>query len=87
LRKESKNRVAKTDGSPFSASPLSPFPAQELNTVGLTGGVFQNALLLQLLQEKLLANDFAVLTHRLVPSNDGGLALGQASIGRSKINI
>ncbi len=48
--------------------------------VALSGGVFQNALLVQLAREALEARTLRVLTHRLVPPNDGGLALGQAAI-------
>ncbi len=50
--------------------------------VGLSGGVFQNQLLSQLACTGLRAHGFPVLTHRLVPANDGGLALGQAVIAR-----
>lgn len=51
-----------------------------ISVVGLTGGVFANRLLLHGLRESLTKSGYEVLTHRIVPCNDGGLALGQATI-------
>jgi hydrogenase maturation protein HypF len=49
--------------------------------VALSGGVFQNAMLLHLVLEGLQAKGFRVITHRRVPPNDGGIALGQLLVG------
>ena len=49
--------------------------------VALSGGVFQNRLLLRLTEERLLQEGFEVLRHRMIPPNDGGIAIGQAAYG------
>jgi hydrogenase maturation protein HypF len=53
------------------------------NVAALSGGCFQNLLLLDLCKKGLTANGFTVLTHHLVPPNDGGIALGQAVVARN----
>ena len=49
-----------------------------LNEVAMSGGAFQNSTITNGLTEALLGSGFQVYTHRLVPTNDGGLSLGQA---------
>ena len=49
------------------------------NCVALSGGVFQNRLLLRMVEEGLEKEHFTVLRHHLIPANDGGIALGQAA--------
>ena len=53
----------------------------DLNVCALSGGSFQNMLLLDLCCEKLRQAGFKVLIHKLVPANDGGISLGQALAG------
>jgi hydrogenase maturation protein HypF len=57
--------------------------ATGLRQVVLSGGVFQNTLLLGEVVARLRAAELAVYYHRRVPPNDGGLALGQAVIAHS----
>ncbi|MBE1499357.1 hydrogenase maturation protein HypF [Amycolatopsis lexingtonensis] len=49
-------------------------------TVALSGGVFQNVLLLDRTVESLEREGFRVLTHRDVPCNDGGISFGQVAV-------
>ena len=58
-----------------------------LPAVALSGGVFQNRLLLELTVELLEQMKFRVLTHHLVPPNDGGIALGQAVYGLKRLKL
>jgi hydrogenase maturation protein HypF len=56
-----------------------------INDVVLTGGVWQNMTLLQRTHSLLMSGNFNVHIHRRVPTNDGGIALGQAIIAAHKI--
>ena len=55
-----------------------------LDTVALSGGSFQNVLLLQRVMSGLESEGFEVLAHRRVPPNDGGISLGQAVIANAR---
>ena len=50
-----------------------------IRKVALSGGVFQNRLLLRLVEEGLVKQGLITLHHHLIPPNDGGLSLGQAA--------
>jgi hydrogenase maturation protein HypF len=56
-----------------------------LNRVVLSGGVFQNVLLLSQVTGRLREKGFEVYTHHLIPANDGGISLGQAVIAHSRL--
>jgi hydrogenase maturation protein HypF len=55
-----------------------------IGTVALSGGVFQNSILLEDVSSGLKEKGFIPLVHQLVPSNDGGISLGQAVAAMSK---
>lgn len=57
------------------------------NKVALSGGVFQNRLLLHLTEERLGQEGFEVLRHHMIPPNDGGIAIGQAAYGMNRLQI
>jgi hydrogenase maturation protein HypF len=56
-----------------------------LPRVVLTGGCFQNGLLLSLARQGLEKADLTVYRHRLVPPNDGGLSVGQAVVAACQV--
>lgn len=56
-----------------------------LKTVALSGGVFQNRLLLEQLVSRLEEMAFQVYTNRRVPPNDGGISLGQAAVAAARL--
>ncbi len=58
---------------------------KEIGTVALTGGCYQNRLLLTLTEDLLRERGFEVLIHHLVPPNDGGIALGQAAAAMMRV--
>ena len=56
-----------------------------IRKVALSGGVFQNRLLLELVDDGLAEKGFEVLKHSLIPPNDGGIAVGQAAYGMAQL--
>jgi hydrogenase maturation protein HypF len=55
------------------------------DTVALSGGCWQNAVLFEETARRLRDAGFNVLAHTMVPTNDGGLALGQAAIAAARL--
>jgi hydrogenase maturation protein HypF len=55
-----------------------------INKVVLSGGSFQNRYILEKTENTLSGKGFEVFTHSLVPSNDGGIALGQLAIAAKR---
>ena len=54
------------------------------NDIALSGGVFQNRTLLELVMSRLESDGYRVMAHARVPANDGGLALGQAAVAAAQ---
>jgi len=52
----------------------------DVGTVALSGGVFQNARLTEVVERELTASGVEVLIHSRVPPNDGGVSIGQAAV-------
>jgi hydrogenase maturation protein HypF len=59
--------------------------AYQIESVALSGGVWQNMTLLEKTVRLLSQHHFKVLFHQQVPANDGGLSLGQAVIAASRL--
>ena len=57
---------------------------RQLSKVVLSGGVFQNRLLLEAVARRIRSAGLDVLTHRRFPANDGGIALGQAAVAAAR---
>ncbi len=55
-----------------------------LDTVALTGGVFQNARLTDVVEDTLHQRGMHVLLHHHVPANDGGISIGQAAVAATR---
>jgi hydrogenase maturation protein HypF len=56
----------------------------DLGTVALSGGVFQNRRLLERVAELLTAAGLRTLTPQRLPSNDGGISFGQAAVAAAR---
>ena len=80
-------RIAARFHASLAESAVRVAQAAGLARVVLTGGCFQNRLLLSLVRQRLKTAGFTVYSHRLVPPNDGGLSLGQAVVAANQLMI
>ncbi|MGA2554054.1 MAG: carbamoyltransferase HypF [Smithella sp.] len=87
--KKSKAHIAasfhRTIADAFAAMAGEMHKATGLKRVALSGGCFQNKILLESTIEKLKSAGFEIYFHRQVPANDGGISLGQAVVAASLI--
>jgi len=54
--------------------------AHRIDTVVLSGGVFQNEMLMRDVKNRLQPESLTICTNHIVPTNDGGISLGQAAL-------
>ena len=57
---------------------------ENINKIVLSGGTFQNRFILEKVENLLKANGFDVFSNNKIPSNDGGIALGQLAIAAKR---
>jgi hydrogenase maturation protein HypF len=81
LKSLTENEVPLSESEAMTGPPFS-LPATK--TIGCTGGVFQNALLVAALEHHLPSHGWQLLTHRQIPPNDAGISIGQAWISTGR---
>ena len=79
-RLSSRQGFTRRSGGPAHPWPAAQAGARGLDTVALTGGVFQNLRLTEVVETELVAAGITVLVHREIPPNDGGISIGQAAV-------
>jgi hydrogenase maturation protein HypF len=84
LRRERAGTSSDMASSDAGSSDAASIPEASFDTVALSGGVFQNAILVEQVASRLAAENLRVLMHQRVPANDAGLALGQALIDAAR---
>jgi hydrogenase maturation protein HypF len=76
----------KTLAEYFIAAAISAREETQINNVVLSGGVYQNRIFFKYMIDRLTKEKFNILTHINLPTNDGGIALGQIIIADTIIN-
>ena len=79
------NRFHRSIAELLAAASVEARKSTGLNSIALSGGVFQNRLLLEALIARLEEMDFQVYINRRVPPNDGGISLGQLAVAAAQL--